>query len=313
MDISVVIPVYGCPGAISELYRRLVETLEGMKVSFEIIMVDDRDGMGSWDEIKKVALKDSRVKAISFTYNCGQDKAISAGVAQATGDWIIPMDCDLQDAPEKIPQLYEHAVSGGYDIVFVRRHQRKDSKMTQFLSKTFHKVFSYFAEIPFDYELGTYLIASKRAADKYRASKDRGRDFTMYLMWLGYKHDFIDLEHENRFEGKTSYTFKKKMDYAIKMMTTFSNRILYVPIHMGIFSVIVSIIYLIFVLVSYFSGVTNPEGWNTLIIFVLFFGGAILSTLGIIGLYIGNIFDMTKQRPLYVVQETINCEDTTDQ
>lgn len=308
MDISIVIPVYGCPGAIPELHRRLVETLEGMGVSFEIIMVDDHDDMGSWDQIKAVALKDNRVKAISFTKNCGQDKAVSAGVKQACGDWIIPMDCDLQDAPEKIPILYDMAISGGNDVVFVRRQGRKDSIMTRFLSRTFHKVFSYFTEISFDYELGTYLIASRRAADLYRESKDRGRDFTMFLVWLGFKHDFVEFEHEWRYEGKTSYTFKKKWDYAIKMMTTFSNRILYVPIRVGGLAVLCSIAYLIYVLISYLCGVSNPEGWNTLIAAVLFFGGAILSTLGIIGIYIGNIFDMTKQRPLYVIQESINCE-----
>ncbi|MCR5674250.1 MAG: glycosyltransferase family 2 protein [Lachnospiraceae bacterium] len=308
MEISVVIPVYGCPAAIPELHRRLTETLTGMGVEYEIVMVDDCDAMGSWDEVRKVAEADPRVKAIRFTKNCGQDKAITAGVRAATGNWIVTMDCDLQDAPENIPLLYRTVREKGCDVVFVRRHQRKDPLVVQWLSKLFHRIFSYFSELSFDYELGTFLIASKRAADQYRRSRDRGRDFTMYLMWLGYACDYVDLEHEWRFEGKSSYTFMKKWRYAVSAMTTFSNRILYIPVWVGMVAALGSVAYILFVLISYFAFHNNPEGWSTLAAAVFFFGGAILSTLGIIGLYLGNVFDISKDRPLYVIQESINCD-----
>ena len=167
IEISVVVPVYGCPEAIPELVRRNTETLKGMGVGYEIILVDDRDGMGSWDAIKKEAVADEHVKAISLTKNCGQDKAITAGVTVARGNYIVTMDCDLQDAPENIPMLYEKVRQQELDVLIVRRYDRKDSAMVQFLSKTFHKVFSFLAELDFDYELGTYLIASKRATDMY--------------------------------------------------------------------------------------------------------------------------------------------------
>lgn len=312
MEISVVVPVYGCPSAIPELYARVVKTLETAGMEFELILVDDCDEMGSWDEVKKVASSDSRVKALHFTHNCGQDRAISAGVALAKGNWIVTMDCDLQDAPENILILYEKARNEKKDIIFVRRQSRKDSKSVQMLSKLFHKVFSYYTEIPFEYELGTYLIASKRAADQYRRVKDRGRDFTMFLMWLGYDHGFVEFEHEERYEGKSSYTFKKKFDYAVKMMTTFSNRILYLPVHIGLIAVVGSIIYIIIALVAYFFFHANPEGWTTLAVAVFLFGGLILSTLGIIGIYLGNVYDIDKDRPLYVVGESINCDENDD-
>lgn len=309
IDISVVVPVYGCPEAISELHKRLTKTLTEMNIGYEIVLVDDRDGMGSWDEIKKVAENDQHVKAISLTKNCGQDKAITAGVAASKGEWIITMDCDLQDAPENIPILYNKVREEGLDIVIVRRQQRKDSDIVQLLSKMFHKVFSYLSELTFDYELGTYLIASRRAGDLFINTKGPGRDFTMFLLWTGYKKGFIEFEHETRFAGKSSYTFAKKIEYALRAMTTFSNRILYVPIYVGAISAIGSLIYVIFVLISWATNVANPEGWNTLAAAVFFFGGLILSTLGVVGLYIGNIFDVTKERPLYIVQETINLPD----
>ncbi len=311
IDISVVIPVYGCPEAIPELHRRLTDTLVHMNIGYEIILVDDRDGMGSWDEIKKVALADVHVKAISLTRNCGQDKAITAGVAASRGQWVITMDCDLQDAPENIPMLYKKVREQGLDILIVRRQQRKDSAIVQLLSKMFHKVFSYLSELTFDYELGTYLIASRRAADLFVHTKGQGRDFTMFLLWTGYKKGFVELEHETRFAGKSSYTFAKKCEYALRAMTTFSNRILYVPVYVGLISALGSLIYIIFVLISWATHVSNPEGWNTLAAAVFFFGGLILSTLGVLGIYIGNIFDVAKERPLYIIQETINLPEET--
>ena len=309
IDISVVVPVYGCPEAIPELVRRNTETLKRMGVGYEIILVDDRDGMGSWDAIKKEALADEHVKAISLTRNCGQDKAITAGVAASRGDWVVTMDCDLQDAPENIPMLYEKVREQELDVLIVRRHDRKDSAVVQLLSKAFHKVFSYLSELDFDYELGTYLIASKRATDLYVHTKGQGRDFTMFLLWTGYKKGFVDLEHETRFAGKSSYTFGKKMEYALRAMTTFSNRILYVPVYAGAISAVGSLIYVLFVLISWAMHVGNPEGWSTLAAAIFFFGGLILSTLGILGIYIGNIFDVAKERPLYIVQEKLNIPE----
>lgn len=309
MDISIVVPVYGCPSAISELHRRLTKTLNIMNIDYEIILVDDCDGMGSWDEIKKVAEEDNKVKAIRLTRNYGQGRAITAGVTAAIGDWIITMDCDLQDAPENIPDLYRKAIDGQNDVVFVRRTCRKESFVVKAFAKLYHKLVSYLSEVPFDYDLATYLIASRRAASYFVSSKDRGRDFGMFLMWLGYKHDFIEFEQENRFAGESSYTFAKKFNYALGIMTTFSNRILYIPIHIGAVASLGSVIYVIIILVFYFIFDANPEGWSTLAAAVFFFGGLILSTLGVLGIYLGNIFDMDKDRPLYVIQETINCNE----
>lgn len=311
MEISVVVPVYGCPSALPELYRRIVSTIEAMGVPFEIVLVDDCDEEGSWEEVKKIALQDKRVKALHFTHNCGQDRAITAGVRQAKGEWVITMDCDLQDAPEHIAELYRMVKEKEVDVVFVRRNNIKASPLSRFFAKLFHRVFSFFTEIPFDYEIGTYLIASKRAAEYYKESKDRGRDFGMFLMWLRFDHDFVVFEHETRYEGKSSYSFKKKVDYAIRMMTSFSNRVLYLPIHMGAIAVIGSFIYLLVMLIYYFAFHANPEGWTTIVAAIFFFGGLILSTLGVIGIYLGNVFDMNKDRPLYIIKESMNCGESS--
>lgn len=306
VDISVVVPVYGCPTAIPELYRRLKSTLGTMRVTYEIILVDDCDKMNSWDEVKKVSENDSLVKAIHFTKNFGQGSAITAGIKQSQGNWIITMDCDLQDSPENIPDLYSKALSG-FDAIFVRRRARKESYLVRLLAKLYHDALCWFSEVDFDYDLGTFLIASRRAADAYLASKDRGRDFGVFLMWIGYRHSFVEYDQAARYEGKSSYTFIKKWRYAIGIMTTFSNRVLYVPIWIGAISALFSFIYIIYVFILFFIYHANPEGWSTITAALFFFGGAILSTLGIMGIYLGNIFDMNKERPLYAIQDSINC------
>lgn len=307
VDISVVIPVYGCPEALPELYSRLVAVLEGMQIEFEIVMVDDSCPMGSWATVQDICMKDKRVKGIHFTKNFGQGCAVTAGVAASRGNWIITIDCDLQDVPENIPDLYNKVLEG-YDVVFVRRTKRKDPFITQQWAKLFHKAFCYMTEVNYDFDLATYLIASRRAADKFLESKDRGRDFGMYLMWLGYKHTFMEFEHGERHSGESSYSFIKKVKTAVGDMTSFSNRVLYIPIYLGLLSAAVSLIYIVYVFYRFFALGTDPEGWSTLAAAVFLFGGMILSTLGIMGIYLGNIFDMNKDRPLYVVQDSINLE-----
>ncbi len=306
VEISVVVPVYGCPEAIIELYNRTKCTLEKMDIPYEIVLVDDHDSMGSWEYIEDICKKDTHVKGIHFAKNFGQMSAISAGVKESDGNWIITMDCDLQDVPENIPKLYEEAKKG-YDVVFVRRRHRTDTKWNLFWAKLFHKLFSYFCELDFDFDLATFLIASRRAADKYNESVDIARDFGMYLMWLGYKHSFIEFEQGERHSGKSSYTFVKKVKYAVSTMTTFSNRILYIPVFVGTISAFCASLYFIYILFTYFVMHKNPEGWTTLAAAIFLFGGLILNALGIMGVYLGNVFEMTKRRPKYIIQKSINC------
>ena len=306
MDISIVIPVYGCPSALSPLHERLTKVLTKMNVEYEIVMVDDCDKMNSWEEVRKLAEADDHVKAIHFTQNFGQGCAVTAGVRQATGDWIITMDCDLQDAPENIPDLYSKAQEG-YDVVFVRRRQRKESFMVRLFAKWYHDLLCWLSGVQFDYDLATYLIASKRAADYYRTSKDRGRDFGVFLMWLGFRHTFVEYEQNRRFEGKSSFTFIKKWKTAVGIITTYSNRPLYVSIWIGAACAIFSFFYIIYAFIQYYVYDSNPVGWTTMAAAIFFFGGMILSTLGLMGIYLGNVFDMSKDRPLYAIQESINC------
>ncbi len=308
MDISVVIPVYGCPGAVSELYKRLADTLEGMAVSFEIILVDDRCPKGSWEVIRKLCEEDERVVGIHFSRNFGQQRAIGAGLDKSRGDWVAVMDCDLQDRPEFIKDLYEKAKEG-YDVVFARRMNRKDSKLTKWFSKQFYKVYSYFTDEEFDGSINNYSISKRKVIDAYCRMREQHPTYTMFIKWLGFKEGFIDLEEDERFEGKSSYNFRKKVKTAIEIISSQSNKPLYFSIGLGFLMSFVALVTIVILLIKYFMEGEFYTGWPSILASIYFVGGILISVVGITGIYIGNIFDEVKARPVYVIDEILNGKD----
>lgn len=164
MDISVVIPVYGCRSALQELHRRLVAVFEEMEKSFEIILVNDACPQGSWETITQLCKTDTRVVGINLSRNFGQIKAITAGLDYSRGDWIVVMDCDLQDRPESIPELFNKAQEG-FDVVFARRIARKDSRLVKAMSRAFYKVYDYFTDGNYDSSLCNFSISKRKVID----------------------------------------------------------------------------------------------------------------------------------------------------
>lgn len=305
MDISVVIPVYGCRAALPELYRRLIETLEGMKRSFEIVLVDDCCPQNSWIEIEKICQKDKRVVGIHLSRNFGQIRAITCGLDASKGDWVVVMDCDLQDRPEAIEQLYEKAQEG-YDAVFVRRINRKDSSSTKFLSRAFYKVYEYFTDGNYDNTISNFSIASRQVIDNYCRLREHNRGYTTFIKWLGFKQTTIDVEGSERYEGKSSYTMRKKLQMAFELITSQSTKPLRLVVGVGFtISAIALVAFIVFIIYKFIS----PDvavGWTSLICAVFLVGGLSIAFAGISGLYIGNIFEEVKNRPLYIVSKVLN-------
>ncbi len=306
IDISVVIPVYGCPGAIPELHRRLVKTLEGMDKTFEIIMVNDCDPYHSWDQVQKVCKEDSRVIGLNLSRNFGQITAITAGLDYSSGDWVVVMDCDLQDRPEGIPLLYNKAMEG-YDVVFARRKNRQDSRIVKFFSKAFYKVYDHYTDGNFDNSICNFSISRRIVIDNYCKMREKNRAYTLFIRWLGFKQAKIDVEADKRFEGKSSYNYKRKFEMAFEFITAQSNKPLHFSIKLGFVVSVLSFIYLIVLAVQYFINPGNiPIGWTSIIGALFLIGGLILASNGVLGIYIGNIFNEVKNRPLYVVRDIVN-------
>ena len=310
MDISVVIPVYGCPGAIPELHRRLVHTLEGMQKSFEIILVNDCDPYDSWSRIKEVCAQDDRVVGVCLSRNFGQIQAITAGLDRAKGEWIVVMDCDLQDRPESIRNLYDKAQEG-YDVVFAQRMNRKDSKFVKFLSRSFYRVYDYFTDGNYDPTISNFSISRRIVIENYCKLGEHHRGYTMFIKWLGFNQTAIQLEGDERFEGESSYNFKKKMLLAGQLITAQSNKPLHFAVNLGFVISAFSFVYLLILVIRHFvNPFSSPAGWASTIGAVFFMGGLILAAVGVAGVYIGHIFTETKNRPIYIVRETLNGRDS---
>ncbi|MGJ0334382.1 glycosyltransferase family 2 protein [Aliarcobacter cryaerophilus] len=301
--ISIVTPVYGCCKSLNNLYERLNKTLSTITNDFEIIMVNDSSPDNAWETIKELAKKDSRVKGINLSRNFGQHKAITAGLDYANGDWVVVMDCDLQDQPEEILKLYNKALEG-YDIVFGRRVERQDSFFKKLSSKVFFKVYDYFTESKTDNSIANFSIISKKVVEEMIKLREQNRSYPLFVNWLGFKRTNIDIVHSKREEGKSSYTLKKLIDLAIDGIVAQSNKPLKLSIKFGFIISFVSLLYTTWLILRYFIFSIPVEGWTSMMVSFYFIGGLLFANMGFLGLYIGKIFDETKNRPIYVVSET---------
>lgn len=305
MKISVIVPVYGCPAAVKPLSQRLDNTLSKISEDYEIILVNDACPRGSWQEIEKVCANNSKVIGIEMARNFGQIRAITAGLDYASGDWIVVMDCDLQDRPEGILDLYAKAQEG-YDVVFARRKERKDSAIVKFFSKAFYKVYDYFTDGNYDSAICNFSISKREVIEHYCEMREQNRAYTLFLKWLGYRQVAIDIEADIRFEGKSSYNMKRKVKMATQFITAQSNKPLLFAVNTGFIIAALSTIYALIRIVIFLITGSVPAGWTSLIVLVCFLSGVILISNGILGIYIGYIFNEVKQRPLYVVRTVLN-------
>ena len=299
--ISVVIPVYGAENCIGELYRRLVSALTTITTDFEIVMVEDCGPDESWMAIRELAQRDDRVRGMQFSRNFGQHYGISAGMQEARGDWIVVMDCDLQDRPEEIPRLYQKALEG-FEVVLARRQQRKDGWWKRKTSSAFYALFRYFTETHYDGSVGNFSIISRQVAEAFRNFGEQLRFYGGIISWLGFRVGYVDVTHDPRFAGETSYTWRKLINLAVQTIVAYSDKPLRLAIRLGFFLALAAFIAGITVIGrAVFVGIP-VSGWASLMVSVYFLAGVMLAFMGILGLYLGRVFEEVKGRPLYVVR-----------
>ncbi len=298
--ISVVIPVFRAEGCLEELYRRLKAALEPVTHDFEIMLVEDRGGDGSWQIIAELARRDPRVKGLQFSRNFGQHHGITAGLDHCDGDWVVVMDCDLQDRPEEIPRLYAKAQEG-YAVVLARRGKRNHPLVKRMLSWTFYRLFSYLADTEYDPQAGNFRIVSRKVVAAYRTMRERSRFFGSLVNWMGFPTASIEVQHDDRYAGESTYTFGKLWQLAAETIVAYSDKPLRLAIRSGFLIAALAFLcgmYVLFRALFYGSPVT---GWSSLMVSIYFIGGIIIALLGIIGIYLGRTYDETKRRPLYLI------------
>jgi len=290
---------------LSDLYTLLKKTLEKISNDFEIIMVNDASPDEAWKEIQYLAKQDSRIIGINLSRNFGQHSAITAGLDYVQGDWVVVMDCDLQDQPEEIIKLYDKALEG-YDIVLGRRSNRQDTRFKKMQSNLFNRVFNYLRGADVDNEIANFSIVSNSVINEFRKLREQSRHFPLFLKWLGFKTTDISIEHAQRREGKSSYTLKKLLKFAADTIVSHSNKPLRFSIFFGFFTSFSSFLCAIYFFLRYFLYSIPVQGWTSMMVSLFFISGMIFANLGIIGLYLGKVFDETKQKPIYIIKETTN-------
>ena len=287
---------------MDELYSRLVASLSEISTQFEILMVEDCGPDESWAAIKRLAAQDSRVRGMQFSRNFGQHYGISAGVHASRGDWVVVMDCDLQDRPEEIPRLFRKALEG-FDVVLARRQQRQDGWWKRTTSRSFYAVFRYFTDLPYDGSVGNFRIVSRQVVESFNAFREQLRFFGGIITWLGFRVGSIDVEHGARFAGETTYTWRKLIDLAVKTVFAYSNKPLRIAIRLGFLLAFGAVLGGIYVVFAALRGDVRVSGWASVMVSLYFLSGVMLAFMGILGLYLGRVFDEVKQRPLYIVRE----------
>ena len=303
--ISVVSPVYKAETIVDTLVERTISAIEKITPNFEIILVDDCSPDNSWEKIVKNCNKYSFVKGVKLSRNFGQQHATQAGLNASSGDYIVTMDCDLQDQPEEIIKLYNKALEG-YDIVLASRVDRKDSLLKKTLSYSFYKVLGYLTETEQDSSIANFIFYNRKSLDAINELQDHIRYYPMLIQWVGFKRAKVEIEHANRIEGNTSYNFRKRLQLGIDTILTFSDKPLRLSVKFGVFiSLIAIFITLLLVGLFFFEGV-EVAGWTSSMVLLTFFSGVIISVLGMVGLYVGRIFEAVKYRPTYIVYKSLN-------
>ncbi len=306
--ISVVIPVYKAADCLPELYGRLKQSLETISHDFELILVEDCGGDRSWELIQEISSRDRRVKGIQFSRNFGQHYGITAGIDHASGDWVVVMDCDLQDRPEEIPRLYQKALEG-YEVVLANRGPRSDPPLKRFLSWAFYRLFNYLTDTRHDGSVGNFRIISRKVADSFRSMREQLRFFGGLIDWLGFPTATIDVRHDERFAGRSTYTFMKLWRLAVETIIAYSDKPLRLAVKLGFLLSFLSFLYACDIIYRALTENIPVLGWSSLIVSFYFLGGIIIAILGMIGVYLGRTFDETKKRPLYVVAKTVGMRE----
>ncbi len=292
---------------VESLARRTTETMEAMDCQYEIILVNDCSPDMSWQQIRQCCAANQHIKGVNLSRNFGQHQAIAAGLSIASGDYMVVMDCDLQDQPEEIPNLMRKAMEG-YDIVLASRVNRQDSAWKKLSSRIFHWILNKTTDLGTDHTVANFGIYSRRVIEQYNKMPEQTKLLGAQIKYLGYTRATIPVEHMPRQEGKSSYSIGRLARLAASAIIANSNKPLHWAAKMGLIMSAMSFALALYNIVAKICGIISLPGYTTTVFSIWFVGGLILMMLGVIGLYIGKIFDQVNARQPYIIMDTINLE-----
>lgn len=306
--ISIVVPMYYEELVAEECYRRLTKALENRDFDYELLFVNDGSKDKTEQILQRLSEKDERVKVINFARNFGHQAAVTAGIYSATGDGVVLIDADLQDPPELISEMVEKWKSG-YQVVYAKRLKRKgESFFKKLTAKYFYKLLNFLSDTDIPKDTGDFRLMDRCVVEVFKLMPEKHKFIRGMVSWIGFNQTFIEYEREERFAGETKYPLKKMLKFAMDGILSFSTKPLKMVTSIGLLTVILSFIVLVFALYMKFSGRTQ-SGWTSLMVVMTFFSGAQLLSIGILGEYIGRIYDESKNRPSFIIKSKWNMEE----
>lgn len=310
MKASIVIPCYNEEEVLLTSYKRFTDVMQASGYEYELIMVND----GSKDRTEEILLglaaDDKHIKVISFSRNFGHQNAVSAGLHHSSGDVTIIIDADLQDPPEVIPDMITTHLKEGSNVVYaVRRKRDGESFMKLFTAKMFYRTINYLSEYPFPVDTGDFRLIDRKVLETFKQFPEKHKYLRGLFSWMGFKQTPFYYDRHERAAGSTKYSFRKMIKLASVGIFGFSKKPLKMAISLGTLSILISIGLAIWIFALHIWSDTTVPGWSSTVICILFLGGVQLFTIGILGEYIGNIFDETKNRPEYIIDKKINFDE----
>jgi len=302
--LSIVSPVYRADTMLSELVTRIIASVAPITDDFEIILVDDRSPDKSWNIIQEQVHLDPRVKGIRLSRNFGQHCAITAGLDYSRGEWVVVMDCDLQDRPEEIQALFTKALEG-FDMVLARRFERQDGIVKKLFSRLFYSALSYLTGTPQDNTIANFGIYNRKVINAICALRESARYFPTMAGWVGFRTHKLNVKHAERPEGSSSYNTKRLINLALDIILAYSDKPLRLTVKFGLLISATSFMGALYMLFRAIEGKIEVVGYASLIVSIWFFSGLIILIIGIIGLYLGKTFEGVKNRPIYVIDDFI--------
>ena len=306
MKFSVISPVYGAEKLLPKLVHEIEEAISTITDDYEIILVEDHSPDNSWRIIEQLCSSNKKVKGIFLSKNFGQQYAINAGLDAASGDWIVTLDCDLQDTPSLIKSLYEKAKEG-YDVVFASRQNRQDTTIKKTGSVLFNRLLGFLTDTEQDETIANYVLYKKEVVKAMESMGDYRRYYPLMNHWVGFNSTKLPIPHAERTDGrKSSYTIAKRIKLALETAIAFSTKPLHLIVYFGMILMFTSLFTGVVIAVHYIITGITVSGWFTLFVSLWFIAGVLTIILGIIAVYIGDIYIETKKRPSYIIRKTIN-------
>jgi len=308
MKLSVIIPCFNEELVIKETYNRLKHVLDEIKQEYELIFINDGSKDKTYDILLQLSTEDKNVKVLNFSRNFGHQCAVTAGINYCTGDAAVIIDSDLQDPPEVIVDMLKIMETQKANVVYgVRKKRKGESWFKLVTAKYFYRLLNSLSDVRFPVDTGDFRLIDRSIIDTFNRMEEKNKYIRGLISWMGYKQVPCYYEREERFAGETKYPLRKMLKFAMIGVFYFSKKPLQIATFSGFFSVLIGLIYAIIALVT---KLLNPSvlvtGWTTIIILIIFFGGVQLLTIGVLGQYMGNLFDEAKDRPEYIIKNEIN-------